>query len=298
MIIFRRFSLLATILLTLTLLAGCASNGDRDATPPKAISDLQETAVTTSSVALSWTAPSDNGDTGRAVSYELRYSTDPLTAGNFAAATLCAGLPAPASAGTTQNYEVTGLLENTTYYFAMISVDDDANESKLSNVVASTTAVSGPLAEIHYDGDNNEGVGLGGGGTFIVAARFTNTQLGDFVGANLSAVKVYNYLAVATTFTVKVYGNGTASSAGAELYSQAFTVQPGWNTLEITPVTIPADDLWVGYEVTHANAEWPVGFDTLSPYNADGEWFSLDGGASWMNAGIGMVNLRLVITAP
>jgi hypothetical protein len=77
---------------------------------------------------------------GTATSYDLRYSTSPIAAGSsFALATQVVGEPAPAVAGTAQSMIVVGLAANTTYYFALKTLDEVPNLSGLSNVPTGTT---------------------------------------------------------------------------------------------------------------------------------------------------------------
>ncbi len=90
-----------------------------DTTPPAAINNLAAGNPTTSSITLTWTAPGDDGSTGTATSYDIRYSTSTINDSNWASATQVTGEPAPAVAGTNQNMTITGLSSNTTYYFAI-----------------------------------------------------------------------------------------------------------------------------------------------------------------------------------
>lgn len=99
----------------------------------------QSTPSTATAVTLAWTAPGDDGTTGQATSYNLRYSTSPITDGNFDSATAVTGLAAPASAGSTETTTVTGLQPSTTYFFALKTTDDAGNISALSNVATKTT---------------------------------------------------------------------------------------------------------------------------------------------------------------
>jgi hypothetical protein len=110
-----------------------------DVTPPAAVTSLaiQQTADTT--VTLRWTAPGDDGNSGWASAYELRWSTSPITAGNFASATAVSPQPLTAAAGTLQTHSVLGLLPGTTYYFALRARDEASNVSGLSNVAQATT---------------------------------------------------------------------------------------------------------------------------------------------------------------
>ena len=117
-----------------------------DGTAPDAVTDLATGTVTTSSVALSWTAPGDDGATGTATTYDVRYSTSTITAGNWATATQATGEPAPQVAGSAETFTVTGLSESTTYFFAIKTSDEVPNESALSNVPSAATATTAPDA--------------------------------------------------------------------------------------------------------------------------------------------------------
>ncbi len=110
-----------------------------DETIPPAAVTLSATDVTKRKATLTWTAPGDDGHTGTAVSYDLRYSTAPITAANWGSATPLKNEPVPESAGTTQSYTYYGIPAGGTYYFAMKTTDDMANESALSNSLAVTT---------------------------------------------------------------------------------------------------------------------------------------------------------------
>ena len=102
-----------------------------DVTAPAAIT-LSATSPSMGVAVVSWTAPGDDGTTGTAAAYDLRYSTNPIDAGNFAAATALTA-PAPATAGTTQSVQA-ALPVGFTYYFAIKSRDAAGNVSALSNV--------------------------------------------------------------------------------------------------------------------------------------------------------------------
>ena len=103
------------------------------------MANLAASNVTNSSVTLTWTAPGDDGSTGTAAGYEIRYAKSPITAASWALATPVTGVPAPQTAGTVQNMVVDGLLGNTTYYFAMKASDEVPNVTPLSNVVSAQT---------------------------------------------------------------------------------------------------------------------------------------------------------------
>ena len=83
---------------------------------------------------------------GTATTYDVRYSTSTITAGNWASATQATGEPAPQVAGSAETFTVTGLSESTTYYFAIKTSDGVPNESGLSNVPSAATATTAPAA--------------------------------------------------------------------------------------------------------------------------------------------------------
>ncbi|HET7224675.1 MAG TPA: fibronectin type III domain-containing protein [Candidatus Eisenbacteria bacterium] len=92
------------------------------------------------SVTLTWTAPGDDSLSGTASQYDIRMSTSAITSSNFGTATrITAGVPAPAAAGTSQSFLVTGLQPSTTYWFAIKTADEVPNWSLISNVVSKTT---------------------------------------------------------------------------------------------------------------------------------------------------------------
>ncbi len=66
-----------------------------DATPPEPLADLGFSLVDANDVTLTWTATGDDGTTGTATAYEIRYSTNPIDAGNWATATLVNTVPTP-----------------------------------------------------------------------------------------------------------------------------------------------------------------------------------------------------------
>jgi len=110
-----------------------------DNLPPSAVTNLSVVSVSAASISLRWKAPGDDGDQGMANKYDLRYSTAPINAGNFPAATVVPGVPKPAAAGTTQSATVSGLNGGTTYFFALKTSDKAGNLSPLSNVVSGAT---------------------------------------------------------------------------------------------------------------------------------------------------------------
>jgi len=109
------------------------------------------------SVTLSWTAPGDDGDQGTAAQYDIRYSTQLLTEENWDAAVQVVGEPTPLPAGTVQQMTITGLADNTTYYFAMKAADEVPNWSAMSNVVTVDRHTPDPLTDLEAGMGMNQG---------------------------------------------------------------------------------------------------------------------------------------------
>jgi serine protease AprX len=107
---------------------------------PVSVSDLTAGNPKKTTVKLTWTAPLE-AISGTS-SYDIRYSTANITDVNWDSATQCTGEPTPGTVGTSQNFVVTGLIPNTTYYFALKTGDNASNTSGLSNVPSQKTTTT------------------------------------------------------------------------------------------------------------------------------------------------------------
>jgi Tol biopolymer transport system component len=94
---------------------------------------------------LSWTAPGDDDADGRATAYDVRYSTSPITSESFEQATAVPDLPAPARPGERESVSISGLDPITSYYLALVTVDEAGNRSQISNVLSFETTSSWQL---------------------------------------------------------------------------------------------------------------------------------------------------------
>ncbi|MFA4864026.1 MAG: T9SS type A sorting domain-containing protein, partial [Bacteroidales bacterium] len=113
---------------------------------PAEVNDLAALANTTNSITLQWTASGDNGISGTAFLYDIRYSTESITPENFEAAIQAENEPSPAEAGNTESFTIKDLDFSTRYYFAMKVRDRQFNFSGLSNIVQATTPGSPEIA--------------------------------------------------------------------------------------------------------------------------------------------------------
>jgi len=99
-------------------------------------------ASSSTTISVSWTAPGDDGATGTANQYDIRYSTSLITEANWASASQASGEPSPSSPGSSEAFTLTGLTPLTTYYIAIKASDEVPNWSAISNVVLHTTCDS------------------------------------------------------------------------------------------------------------------------------------------------------------
>lgn len=113
---------------------------ENDIIPPATVTNLSVAGVLMTRVKLTWTATGDDGMTGLANSYDIRYSPTPISDANWDRATPATAVPSPQKPGTTESFAVTNLEPGKTYYFALKVLDNAGNSSELSNVVVGKTS--------------------------------------------------------------------------------------------------------------------------------------------------------------
>jgi len=208
------------------------SGGSSDTTPPATVTDLSAGNPTSTSITLTWTAPGDDGNIGTATLYDIRYSLNSITTDTaFNNAIQCNDEPVPTVAGTKQSFTVNGLNSNTTYYFALKTVDESGNWSGLSNCPSAKTLSAGTVptkillfadpSSILPDGVSTSTItaNVCDSGNNIVqnssaTITFSKTGSGTFVGQNpvnaVNGVAKIVYRSGTTAETVQI----TATSPG------------------------------------------------------------------------------------
>ncbi len=216
--------------------AASATPQASDTTAPAAVSDLSgpTASVTYTSVDLTWTAPGDDGNTGQATGYDLRYSTSNITTSNWDAATPVTGLPTPKSAGSKETFKVTGLAYKTSYYFALRTYDKVLNKSPLSNVPKFTTKKQPPPAK-------NPKATLG---SVILSWKLPSVPQEVPFPIQVMIRRTLGAAATASTDGVLVYdGPGasftdTSTTDGQTYYYTVFVYDKGEPTNVSTPVSV------------------------------------------------------------
>jgi hypothetical protein len=231
-----------------------------DTWPPVDITDLATGTVTSSSVLLTWTAPGDTAYNGTATTYDVRYSTSTITAGNWGSATQATGEPAPAASGTSESFNVTGLSSGQTYYFAIKTSDEVPNESGLSNVPSAQTLSGIQTCNVDPTGTYIEAedyTGSGSGtthqfsgvlttqagyrGTGYIEATTDNTNDYTDVNNNPGNYDRYDYqLNFPTTGTYTIWIRGYAAASG----SASDSIFVGLDSTAVGALTESGDLAW------------------------------------------------------
>ncbi|MDY6965813.1 MAG: invasin domain 3-containing protein, partial [Halobacteriota archaeon] len=143
-----------------------------DGVAPAPINDLSaSTGVDSGEIDLTWTAPGDDGSTGTASGYIVRYSASQISnQSEFDSATDYPNSWTPLVAGSSEGYTLTGLTPNTTYYFAIVAFDDVPYQASISNSPSAVvqTNFTESLAEVEVSA-YPETVTVGGSSSIITA---------------------------------------------------------------------------------------------------------------------------------
>ncbi len=139
----RLLSVVATAICAaaIALVFSCSGMGggtdvDGEDKYPSQVNDLRVKSVTPTTVTLEWTAPGDEDTVGTAAQYDIRYTTNELSWENWDSALPVSGEPAPSPFGSVDTMVVTDLMEDSTYYFGIITQSHAGKWSSFSGVAA------------------------------------------------------------------------------------------------------------------------------------------------------------------
>lgn len=111
-----------------------------DTTSPATITDLTAINPTSNSISLTWTAPGDDGNTGYALGYIVKYSTSgPISSSNWETSNTYPQSWVPLEVGEIETHIISGLDQGTQYWFAVMAYDEVYNYADVSNSASGTT---------------------------------------------------------------------------------------------------------------------------------------------------------------
>ncbi len=131
---------LCCVLVAMLMLSSCTEDpvvGDDEA--PADVTDLRADSIGETYLQLTWTLPGDDGRTGTASEYEMRYAAIDSTSATWGALTESITNSIRRPAGQEHQLWVNELQPITDYVFALRTVDDEGNWSEVSNFAAVTT---------------------------------------------------------------------------------------------------------------------------------------------------------------
>ncbi len=143
----------------------------------------------------------------------------------------------------------------------------------------------GPGEWIYWDAGVNtgNGIGLTNGGTFYVASHWLPAELTAYDGYNLTQISFFANGDAAASYELMVWTGANAGTLVSSQVVSSFTVDD-WNEVALgAPVTIDASqELWFGYNVTHAAGTFPAGCDDGPAIQYSGDMIALDG-TTWVS---------------
>jgi len=235
------------------------SSSSTDTLPPSEVIDFSTSTGNYAEVTLNWTAPGDDGTSGIASEYDIRYlpqANGPIdTEGEWLGAALVTGEPAPSIAGTPENMTVGGLEPGASYYFAIKTADEVPSWSALSNSPAGTAGSDGTVKDFA-----NQDIPISG----VVSGDYIYTHSSDDSYQSITEVKSRgkskeNYLqhkwtinvtgGTTVTFCVEAYHSPNSEgddfefsySTDDDTYIHMLTVEKTADTSTYQTFTLPSN---------------------------------------------------------
>lgn len=227
----------------LNLLGSLQNMADGDATPPAAVANFQVISQSGRTVTLSWTAPGDDANGGRASMYELRYVDGDVTdLVQFASAYRFTTL-LPAAAGTVESVTVNIPLRHIAGSIGIRAIDNVGNAGPISVVnVSVPLAIADPfqISTGPAEALSTGGTPLGVIGDDKYAAPYLLPAAFKFLGARPS---------IALSTNGALYFNSEGLTGGSDAASHADWLNAGamlaaaWDDLRTD--RRPGDDIYV-----------------------------------------------------
>ena len=114
-----------------------------DRIPPDPVSNLHIDRIQSHCLTVSFTAPGDNGSSGYAAAYDIRYSSTPITGeSDWLRATVYHNSFQPQKAGKKESFKVVGLTPSTTFHIGIKAADEEGNFSSIASIQAKTKSLA------------------------------------------------------------------------------------------------------------------------------------------------------------
>ncbi len=124
---------------------------------------------------------------------------------------------------------------------------------------------------------------------WIWAIRLTQDELSAYGGWNITKVKIHLLCANGQTEIwgrLIIYGEGTSIHPGSIIYEDdtLYFDSTDYHFIELdTPISLDDhEELWIGIELEVTEDNYPMSIDEGPVVLGKGDWFSDDGGASWV----------------
>ncbi|MFA5858687.1 MAG: hypothetical protein WC955_06440 [Elusimicrobiota bacterium] len=207
-----------------------------DTTPPGAIANLVAAqGGTAGEISISWTAPGDDGNTGQAQLYDIRYNIGAeITEANWDTATSVSTPPVPQAPGITENLVVGNLTIGSMYYFAVKTRDESvwsAISNSPSSIPQATTDSTAPSAVEDLQAEAGTNIG-----TVLLSwtSKGDDEETGDIVSGQVAIQWTFEGDSEFTTWNRAdiVQGNNgvvfsTNTTAGTEQIYAVSNLTPG-----------------------------------------------------------------------
>ncbi|MBN1825051.1 MAG: T9SS type A sorting domain-containing protein [Candidatus Eisenbacteria bacterium] len=243
-----------------------------DTEAPAQITDLAASSGEyNGTVDLDWTAVGDDGTTGTASAYVVRWHTSPITGANWASANDVDDEPAPQSSGSSESWTVTGLPEGQTLYFAVRAEDEALLQGPVSNSPSAYVTDTQPTLVIHC-------INVGQGDCTLIVAGTGQSFLFDAGNNGVGSAEVVPYL--------DSIGINTLTYMGASHYDADHIggLDEVFNSALITLTDSCYDRGWSYSTVTYDNYVAAIGSQRATAY--DGLVLDLGGGVTMTCVGV------------
>jgi hypothetical protein len=110
----------------------CGTARAQDVCAPAKVTSISQTATWYAAFTITWTATGDDCNTGNATTYEVYYSTSPITDTNWQSAQLVCSDNSATNGNTNECCITVSPCSTATRYFAIFLIDEAGNRSPIA----------------------------------------------------------------------------------------------------------------------------------------------------------------------